>query len=93
MLQVDTPHDVVVGTGEGHSEREFLVLASGRAGFDWEPHMKLDPRCLCPADLPLGLNDASTTRENRLKPTVTFPQVVARMVDADLVMAARNKRS
>ncbi len=94
MLQVDTPDDDVVGAGETHSVREFLELASGRVGFDWEAHVKLDPRYLRPADVDLLLADASKTREKvGCKPTITFPQVVARMVDADLEVAARKKRS
>ena len=55
--------------------------------------MKLDSRYLRPADVDLLLADASKTGEKvGCKPTITFPQVVARMVDADLELAARKKR-
>ena len=94
MLQQAEPDDFVIGTGETHSVKEFLELAFSRAGLDWREHVKLDERYLRPAEVDLLLADPSKAKE-RLgwTPKVTFPELVARMVDADLEVAAREKRA
>ncbi len=94
MLQVDEADDFVVGTGETHSVREFLELAFARAGLDWQEHVKIDPRYMRPAEVDLLLADPSKARETLgWTPTVTFPELVACMVDSDLELAAREKRA
>jgi GDPmannose 4,6-dehydratase len=94
MLQVDTPDDYVVGTGETHSVREFLELAFTRADLDWQEHVKIDPRYMRPAEVDLLLADPSKARQDLgWTPTVTFPELVALMVDSDIELAAREKRA
>ncbi|MCI0571413.1 MAG: GDP-mannose 4,6-dehydratase, partial [Myxococcaceae bacterium] len=94
MLQVAVPDDYVVGTGETHSVREFLELAFGHEGLDWNDFVKVDPRYLRPAEVDLLLADATKARQKlEWSPTVTFPQLVARMVDVDVELAAREKRA
>ena len=39
MLQQDEPKDYVIATGEQHSVREFVELAFGHVGVDWERHV------------------------------------------------------
>ncbi|MBL8601301.1 MAG: GDP-mannose 4,6-dehydratase [Myxococcales bacterium] len=94
MLQADVPDDYVVGTGETHSVREFLEIAFGHVGLDWQAYVKLDPRYLRPAEVDLLLADPSKITE-RLgwRPTVGFRELVTRMVDSDLALAAREKRA
>ena len=94
MLQVDNPDDYVVGTGETHSVREFLELAFTRAGLDWQEHVRIDPRYMRPAEVDLLLADPSKARNDLgWTPTVTFPELVALMVDSDIELAAREKRA
>jgi GDPmannose 4,6-dehydratase len=94
MLQQAEPDDFVVGTGETHSVREFLDLAFARAGLDWHEHVKIDARYLRPAEVDLLLADPSKAKEKLgWSPKVTFPELVARMVDADIELAAREKRA
>jgi GDPmannose 4,6-dehydratase len=74
--------------------REFLELAFSRAGLDWREHVKIDQRYFRPAEVEALLADASKARAKLgWAPTVTFPELVARMVDADLELAAREKRA
>ncbi|GAA2127042.1 GDP-mannose 4,6-dehydratase [Nocardioides bigeumensis] len=86
MLQQDTADDFVIATGETHSIREFLDIAFRHVGIDdWASYVKQDPRFMRPAEVDLLIGDA--TKANEVlgwKPTVTFPQLVAMMVDADL---------
>jgi GDPmannose 4,6-dehydratase len=93
MLQQAEADDYVIGTGETHSVREFLDLAFGRAGLDWREHVKIDERYFRPAEVDLLLSDPSKAKQ-RLgwQPKVSFQELVTRMVDADLELAAREKR-
>jgi GDPmannose 4,6-dehydratase len=93
MLQADRPADYVVGTGETHSVREFLELAFAHAGLDFRDHVREDPRYFRPAEVDVLRADASKARrELGWEPKVTFPELVRRMVDSDLALAAREKR-
>jgi GDPmannose 4,6-dehydratase len=92
MLQQDEPDDYVVATGETHSVREFLDLAFARVGIDdWEPYVSQDKRYYRPAEVDLLVGDASKAHTKLgWKPEVTFPDLVARMVDHDLKLAERD---
>ncbi|GAA5147677.1 GDP-mannose 4,6-dehydratase [Nocardioides marinquilinus] len=82
----EAPDDYVVATGEAHAVRDLVATAFAHVGIDdWEPLVAVDPDLIRPADAALLVGDASRARE-RLgwRPTATFEQVVARMVDADL---------
>ncbi|MBA3539992.1 MAG: GDP-mannose 4,6-dehydratase [Deltaproteobacteria bacterium] len=94
MLQHDTPDDFVIGTGESHTVREFLDLAFGRVGLDWQEHVKIDPRYRRPSEVDVLQADASKAREVLgWTAKVTFADLVARMVDSDLELAAREQRA
>lgn len=91
MLQQPVADDYVIATGETHSIRDFLDLAFAHVGIDdWTPHVAQDPRFMRPAEVDELIGDAAKARD-RLgwKPTVSFPELVAMMVDAD-VAAARD---
>ncbi|HMY20047.1 MAG TPA: GDP-mannose 4,6-dehydratase, partial [Polyangium sp.] len=94
MVQQQTGDDYVVGTGETHSVREFLELAFGQAGLDYKDFVKIDPRYFRPAEVDLLLADPSKV-QNALgwKPKITFPELVSRMVNHDIELAAREKRA
>jgi GDPmannose 4,6-dehydratase len=85
MLQQSEPDDYVVATGETHSVREFLELAFGYVNLNWQDYVEFDERYLRPAEVDLLIGDPVKARE-RLgwEPSVTFPQLVALMVEADL---------
>jgi GDPmannose 4,6-dehydratase len=94
MLQQSEADDFVIGTGETHSVREFLDLAFARAGLDWREHVKIDPRYFRPAEVDLLLADPSKAKEKLgWAPKVPFAELCARMVDADIELAAREKRA
>jgi GDPmannose 4,6-dehydratase len=94
MLQQDRPDDYVIGTGETHSVREFLELAFGHVGLDWRDFVREDPRYFRPAEVDLLLADPSKARrELGWAPKVGFRELVRRMVESDLELAAREKRA
>ncbi|MEO5726195.1 MAG: GDP-mannose 4,6-dehydratase, partial [Byssovorax sp.] len=94
MLQQDKADDYVIGTGETHSVREFLELAFTRAGLEWQEHVRIDERYFRPAEVDLLLSDPSKAKKALgWVPKVSFPELVARMVDSDMELAAREKRA
>ncbi|UCC93185.1 MAG: GDP-mannose 4,6-dehydratase [Thermoplasmata archaeon] len=86
MLQQDEPDDYVIATGRPHSVREMVQAAFTRAGVDdWEAHVRVDPRYYRPAEEVELVGDASKAeRVLGWRPTVSFEEMVGRMVDADL---------
>jgi GDPmannose 4,6-dehydratase len=94
MLQQDEADDYVVGTGETHSVREFLELAFGHAGLDYRDYVKIDGRYFRPAEVDILLADPTKAREKLdWTPTVPFTELVRRMVEHDMRLAAREKRA
>ena len=92
MLQQDAPGDFVVATGEAHSVEEFLDEAFGHVDMDWREHVKIEPRFYRPAEVDALEGDASRAREILgWKPQVSFRELVRMMVDADIVLAKREK--
>ena len=85
MLQVDTPGDFVVATGEQHSVREFCEIAFGTVGLNLEDYVGIDPRFYRPAEVETLLGDPSKARtELGWEPQVTFEELVTMMVEEDL---------
>ncbi len=91
MLQLDAPDDFVIATGETHSVREFVENAFAAAGIaDWESHVQVDSHLFRPAEVDQLIGDASKAhRMLGWRPTVTFPELVRMMVEADLDRVAR----
>ncbi|MEB3149404.1 MAG: GDP-mannose 4,6-dehydratase, partial [Sphaerospermopsis sp.] len=85
MLQQDQPDDYVVATGETHSVKEFLELAFGYVNLNWEDYVEFDQRYLRPAEVDLLIGDPTKARQKLgWQPSVTFKELVALMVEADL---------
>jgi GDPmannose 4,6-dehydratase len=94
MMQQPEPGDYVVATGENHSVREFLELAFDRLQLDWRAYVTRDEHYLRPTEVDLLIGDASKIRKTiGWEPTVRFKNLVEMMVDADLELAEREKRS
>ena len=88
MLQQDTADDLVLGTGEAHSVREFMEEAFAYAGLDWHRHVKTAERYLRPLEVDTLIADTQKAKE-RLgwAPRIGFGELVAIMVDADMEAA------
>jgi GDPmannose 4,6-dehydratase len=85
MLQQDAPDDYVVATGEAHSVKELVEIAFAHIGYDWQKHVKTDPRFLRPAEVDhLIGNPAKAKAKLGWAPNVSFKELVTMMVDADL---------
>jgi GDPmannose 4,6-dehydratase len=85
MLQQERPDDYVVGTGQTHSVRELCEAAFGHLGLDYQDFVKVDPRYIRPADVDLLVSDpAKARRVLGWEPGVSFQDLIAMMVEADL---------
>ena len=86
MLQVKTPDDFVIATGETHTVKEMLELTFDRLQLDWKKHVKIDQKYYRPTEVDLLIGDASKAKkELGWEPKVRFHELIAMMVDADLV--------
>jgi len=85
MMQQDEPEDLVIGTGEPHTVREFLELAFQYKGMDWQDYVVFDPKYLRPNEVHALSADFSKARSKlNWKPKVKFEELVRIMVDADM---------
>jgi GDPmannose 4,6-dehydratase len=92
MLQQPEAQDYVIGTGATHSVRELVQAAFGHVGLDWEKHVVVDPHFIRPAEVDLLQADPSRARaELGWEPKVSFEELVAMMVEADLARLAGNR--
>jgi GDPmannose 4,6-dehydratase len=93
MLQQPEPDDYVIATGQKHSVRELVELAFGRVGLDWQEHVEISTDLFRPAEVNTLCGDASKARRKLgWRPKVSFQELVAMMVDADL-QRARSERT
>lgn len=85
MMQQDKPDDFVIGTGESHSVREFVSLAFGYVGLDWQEYVEIDPILCRPLEVNYLLADAG--KANRIlgwRTKTSFKDLVEHMVNHDL---------
>jgi GDPmannose 4,6-dehydratase len=85
MLQLESPEDFVIGTGEGHSVREFLEVAFGHVELDYQRYVISDPTYHRPAEIYDLVADASKAREKfGWENHYQFADLVKEMVECDL---------
>jgi GDPmannose 4,6-dehydratase len=86
MLQQPEGDDYVVSTGTTQSVRDYLDAAFTHVGIDdWEKLVLQDPAFYRPAEVDLLVGDPSKARDKLgWEAKVSFPELVAMMVDADL---------
>lgn len=85
MLQQETPDDYVIATGETNTVKDFCRHAFEHVNLNWEDHVQVDPKFFRPADVnALCGNPAKAQRMLEWQPEVSFAELVAMMVDADL---------
>ncbi len=89
MLQQEKPGDYVIGTGENHTVREFLQLAFGHVGLDYEQYTVVDEQLYRPAEVTCLRADAGKARRQLgWSYQGSFAGLVTEMVDSDLAYYA-----
>jgi GDPmannose 4,6-dehydratase len=85
MLQQDKADDYVIATGVAHSVKALVETAFAHAGLEWQKYVRTDPAMIRPAEVDHLIGDASKAKQALgWKPSVSFDQLVAMMVDADI---------
>lgn len=85
MLQQERADDYVLASGVPHTVAEFAQAAFACVDLDAERYLRVDPALVRPPERTPSVGDPRKARE-RLgwEPLVSFPQLVERMVLADL---------
>jgi GDPmannose 4,6-dehydratase len=92
ILQQEAPDDFVIATGETHSVREFAEKVFAKLDLDYQKHVATDPRYFRPTEVDVLLGDAAKARKALgWKPKVSFDQLIAMMVEADLEIAEKER--
>lgn len=85
MLQLETPEDFVIATGESNSLESFVEHAFALVGLDWRNHVTVDDSLMRPTDLAYGLgNPDKARRKLGWKGRFKMRDVVDQMVKAEL---------
>ncbi len=88
MLQQEEPQDLVFGTGETHSVREFVEEAFGYVKLDWQDYVQIDPRYFRPTEVEFLQADPSEAKRHLgWEAKARFRDLVQIMMDADLEAA------
>jgi GDPmannose 4,6-dehydratase len=83
-LQHERPDDYVFAGGSGHSVAELLDAAFAHVGLDPAAHVKVDSALVRAHETVAPIGDPTRAREVLgWGPTLTFAELVGRMVDAD----------
>jgi GDPmannose 4,6-dehydratase len=85
MLARDQPGDYILASGTGHTVDEFLQAAFAHVGLDPAEFTRTDPTLVRGPERTKPIGDPGKARAQLgWEPTLSFEQLVARMVDADL---------
>lgn len=85
MLQQDAPDDYVIATGRTHSVRDLCKVAFEHVDLDWERYVYVNQADMRHAEVDLLIGDPAKAKAKLgWAPTVTFEQMIEKMVDADL---------
>jgi GDPmannose 4,6-dehydratase len=93
MLQQENPNDYIIATGKTHTVRSFVEEAIKAAGLKGqiEDYVDFDPNMIRPAEVDLLVGDATKAREILgWKPSISFDQLVSRMIENDLQIESQN---
>jgi len=85
MLQADEPDDYVIGTGETFSVKDLARLAFESVGLNWEKYVNVDNNLYRPAEInELRADYAKAKKGLHWGPTVSFEELIIKMVNSDL---------
>ncbi len=92
MLQNKKPDDFVIATGESHSIKELLDVASRSCGLaDWKKYVEINDSLKRQNDYLNKIGDSSKARRLlKWRPTMTFPKLIQMMVKHDIAQLDKN---
>jgi GDPmannose 4,6-dehydratase len=85
-LQQPKPEDYILASGVPHTVAELAELAFGHVGLDYRDHIRIEDALRRGLEPTPRVGDPSRARTTLdWKPTYDFAELIARMVDADLL--------
>jgi GDPmannose 4,6-dehydratase len=85
MLQQERPADYVLASGMTHTVGELAQLAFACVGLEAERYLRVDQSLVRPPERTINVGDSTKARTQLgWEPTVSFAELVERMVQADL---------
>lgn len=85
MLQVDTPGDYVIATGQSHTLEQFVQSVFVRVGLDWREFVDIDPALFRPSEIAHSVGDpGKAAAELGWTSRTNFPELIERLVVAEL---------
>jgi len=90
MLQLDSPEDFVIATGEANSLEGFVKAAFDAVGLDWREHTKQDERLFRPNEIRRSCGDPAKAKAILgWEPQTKMIGVVNNMVEREKALLAR----
>lgn len=87
MLQQSQASDYVVATGVGATVKDFCEAAFGRAGLNWQDHVKVDEKYLRPSEVDALIGDPTKAQgELQWRADTHWRELAELMVDADVAL-------
>lgn len=85
MLQLESPRDLVVCTGETHSLEDFLGAVFANLDMDWRSHVNFDVAFERPSDIRISRGDPRRAEEVLgWRAGVRFDEIIRRLVAAEM---------
>lgn len=84
MLQLETPEDFVVATGEMNSLKTFVQEVFAGLGLDWSKHVETNDSLLRPSDIERSVGRPQKVREKlKWQAVLKFPEIIAKLIEAE----------
>jgi len=95
MLQHDKPGDYVISTGKTYTVEEFIIEAFKCINiYGYEDYVEIDKKLYRPSEVPYLRGDSSKAKSVLgWEPTISFRDLVQRMVDHDIQSRSTHGRS
>ena len=93
MLQHKEPLDLVIATGQSNTVKDFVELAFGEVGLEWQKYVDLDPRYLRPTEVDSLIGDSSHAQATLgWKHRVRLDGLARLMVQHDLISISKDEK-
>jgi len=90
MMQQDEPMDFVLGSGQTRSIKDFLEVAFGCIGLDYNEYVLIDQKFYRPVDVNLLQADFSNAKKIlQWSPEISFEEMVRQMITSDYDLCDR----
>lgn len=85
LMREDEPHDIVIGTGEAHTVKEFLYKCADYVNIDIDKYLNIDYRFFRPTEANCLIANCKKSEEKfNWKPKIRFNELYKIMMDGEM---------